>query len=109
MPADALSSSASYLNTSIPSNVIKMCSLGGGNAAGSWNLTRIQAINSAIQAGSFSAYQGLAYDIESGVPGLTLAFQESFSLAAAAGLEVHIMGSCCHACYRSALNTLFDY
>jgi len=67
---------------------VKFISLGGGNVNGVWTASVIQQVNSAIGAGSFAGYGGIAYDIEEGDAGLTSAFQNSFRVAKGAGLRV---------------------
>jgi hypothetical protein len=66
----------------------KYIALGGGNANGRWTSALLSSVNSAINAGSFSGYAGLCYDIEEGDSGLANAFETSFSTAKANGLKV---------------------
>ncbi|UTH75731.1 hypothetical protein [Chromobacterium sp. IIBBL 290-4] len=66
----------------------KYISLGGGNENGSFSAAAVQNITAAIQAGRFSAYDGIAYDVEEGEGGLSQWFAESFSVAKAKGLKV---------------------
>ncbi|MBF0324720.1 MAG: hypothetical protein HQL42_06560 [Alphaproteobacteria bacterium] len=66
----------------------KYLSLGGGKDTGHITAASLQATNAAIAAGSFSGYQGLAYDIEEGDGGLAALFAQSFAAAKAASLKV---------------------
>lgn len=66
----------------------KYISLGGGNANGAFNNQALKQITAAINAGAFSAYDGIAYDVEEGDSGLEEAFQQSFSAAKQQGLKV---------------------
>ena len=68
---------------------IKYLSLGGGNAAGIFTLTSLNAITTAINAGNIiTGYDGIAYDIEEGDAGLSQAFSNSFAAAKAKGFKV---------------------
>ncbi len=67
----------------------KYISLGGGSeTTGAFSQAFLEQINSAIHAGRFAGYEGLAYDIETGDSGLAEAFATSFATAKAAGFEV---------------------
>ena len=61
---------------------------GGGNENGAFNATRLAAINEAIQDGSLVGYDGIAYDVEEGDPGLESDFATSFGIAQKAGFKV---------------------
>jgi LysM repeat protein len=84
-PAEALQNSASILSKLVGTKYI---SLGGGNDAGSFSASRISDINTAIQNGDFSDYDGIAYDIEEGDSGLSDDFAASFALAKSNGFKV---------------------
>ncbi len=68
--------------------------LGGGGAStdasttGYWTKAAVEAVTTAITAGQFAGYQGIAYDIEIGALGLTSVFQASFAAAQAQGFAV---------------------
>ncbi|WP_173974932.1 LysM domain-containing protein [Magnetospirillum sp. LM-5] len=84
-PDQALSNSAATVAGLVGT---KYLGLGGGNENGRFSADLLQKINSAIAAGSFAAYQGLAYDVEEGDSGLSVPFAQSFAAAKAAGLKV---------------------
>ncbi len=66
----------------------KYICLGGGGKSGRFDATSLQAVTTAINQGQFAAYQGIAYDVESGATGLATEFQASFAAAQAKGLKV---------------------
>lgn len=66
----------------------KYICLGGGGKAGRFDAPSLQAVTNAINQDKFAAYQGIAYDVESGASGLATEFQASFSAAKAKGLKV---------------------
>jgi len=66
----------------------KYVTFGGGNSLGSFTASLLTSINNAISAGTFAAYQGIAYDVESGDSGLEDAFEASFQLAKSNGFQV---------------------
>jgi len=84
-PSKALAQSAT-----VAANLagVKYITIGGGNQDGSFSVPILDSINSAIQHGAFSHYQGIAYDVEEGSSGLSAAFRNSFSIAKAARLSV---------------------
>jgi len=84
-PSSAISDSNAIKNR-LPGT--KYISLGGGNANGRWTAALINQVNSAIEAGNFAGYGGIAYDIEEGDAGLTGGFQNSFRAAKGKGLRV---------------------
>jgi len=84
-PSTAISSSSTVKN-SLPSP--QYISLGGGNSNGAWTSALLSTVQSAISSGSFSSYQGIVFDIETGDSGLSSAFQAAFSAANAKGLKV---------------------
>lgn len=84
-PTQALSTSANVLATLVGS---KYLTLGGGSESGQFTAQSLEAIDAAITAGQFSAYEGLAYDVERGSSGLVQAFQQSFARAKANGFKV---------------------
>jgi hypothetical protein len=59
----------------------KYICIGGGNENGAFTPTNLQALTKAIEQGDFSDYDGIAYDIEEGSPGLESYFVASFSAA----------------------------
>lgn len=67
---------------------LKFISLGGGNSKGAFTSTCLGAITTAINAGIFGGYDGIAYDVEEGDSGLALAFQKSFAAAKARNFKV---------------------
>ncbi|MBC3910940.1 LysM peptidoglycan-binding domain-containing protein [Undibacterium umbellatum] len=67
---------------------LKYICLGGGNESGAWTESAVLSVTNAINSGSLSAYQGIAYDIEEGSSGLAAAFEASFTAAKAKGLKV---------------------
>jgi LysM repeat protein len=77
---------SSVVYTSVPD--LKYITLGGGNANGAFNATGLQNITNAINAGKFTSYAGIAYDIEEGSSGLAAAFAQSFAAAKAKDLKV---------------------
>ncbi len=62
--------------------------LGGGESNSAFNLCCVQAVTSAIRAGKFSGYDGIAYIIEEGCEGLGPAFAASFAEAKRHQLKV---------------------
>ncbi|WP_413203571.1 LysM peptidoglycan-binding domain-containing protein [Rhodospirillum sp. A1_3_36] len=66
----------------------KYITFGGGNEKGAFTKDWLSKIDSVIQSGQLSAYQGIAYDVEEGDSGLSAAFQTSFATAKAKGLFV---------------------
>jgi LysM repeat protein len=66
----------------------KYICFGGGNAAGSFNLARIEAITNAINSGTLCDYDGIAYDVEMVEMDLEDAFATSFKAAQDKGLKV---------------------
>lgn len=84
-PQTALQDSAN-VQDSLPSP--QYVCVGGGNSGGAWTSDAVSAVTSAISAGDFSTYQGIAYDIEEGSAGLSAVFQSSFAVAKANGLAV---------------------
>ena len=84
-PAKALQDSAAIRNSLQGSKYI---ALGGGNSNGAWTESALTAITSAINAGDFTGYDGIAYDVEEGEAGLETAFQQSFAAAKAKGYKV---------------------
>ena len=66
----------------------KYICLGGGGKAGRFDAPSLQAVTTAINDNQFAAYQGIAYDVESGASGLSTEFQTSFAAAKAKGLKV---------------------
>ena len=63
-------------------------SIGGGNNNGRFNVTVLNDINNAIQAGKLAGYDGIAYDVEGGDSGLSQAFTNSFKTAKENGFKV---------------------
>jgi hypothetical protein len=63
----------------------KIISLGGGNGNGAWTAANLRQVITAINAGTFNAYSGIAYDIEEGESGLTSLFAEAFAATKAKG------------------------
>lgn len=86
-PKKALSDSANVLNK-LPAGANKYISLGGGNINGHFTVSTVYAIADAINSGKFSAYNGIAYDIEEGDSNMEDAFRQSFAAAKATGLKV---------------------
>ncbi|MCF1459919.1 LysM peptidoglycan-binding domain-containing protein [Agrobacterium vitis] len=84
-PTKALAQSAPILPSLAGEKYI---TLGGGNASGRFSTSTLQSIDTCIKSGAFSAYKGIAYDIEEGNSGLSAAFQQSFANARAAGFKV---------------------
>jgi hypothetical protein len=66
----------------------KYLALGGGNSNGRWTASQLTAVNNAINAGTFSGYAGLCYDIEEGDTGLASSFEKSFQTAKSKGFKV---------------------
>lgn len=74
-------------------NVLKgdrYISLGGGNNNGAWTTEAIARVDSAIVAGVFDKYNGICYDIELGVGGMSSAFESSFQTAQRHGYKVMV-------------------
>lgn len=86
-PATALQNSA-HLKNSLPGS--KYICVGGGNSNGEFTSSSLSSITSAINAGSFAGYDGIAYDVEEGNSGLESLFEQSFAAAKANGLKVLI-------------------
>jgi LysM repeat protein len=84
-PTDVLSNS-NLVGNSLQGT--KYVTFGGGNSLGSFTASLLTSINNAISAGTFAAYQGIAYDVESGDSGLEDAFEASFQLAKSNGFQV---------------------
>ena len=66
----------------------KYLCIGGGNNNGRFNVTVLNDINNAIQAGKLAGYDGIAYDVEGGDSGLSQAFTNSFKTAKENGFKV---------------------
>lgn len=66
----------------------KYICLGGGNQDGAFTRDNIQAITAAINNGEFTAFEGIAYDVEGGDAGLADDFAASFTAAKANGYKV---------------------
>ena len=67
----------------------KYISLGGGaEDTGAFTATFLSEVNTAIEAGRFDDYDGIAYDIEVGDSGLSADFAASFAAAKAKGFKV---------------------
>ena len=67
----------------------KYISLGGGNTNGQFNSSNLDTIITAIETDRFSAYDGIAFDIEEcGQEGLSRLFQEAFSATKDQGMKV---------------------
>lgn len=84
-PTDALQSSQPIYDALFGTKII---TLGGGTDPGYFTSSTLDSINQAITSGQFDAYQGIAYDVESGDSGLEDAFATSFQLAYARGFLV---------------------
>ncbi len=84
-PAEALSSSEP-IKSSLQGS--KYIALGGGNGNGAWSEAALTDITNAINAGDFAGYDGIAYDVEEGEPGLETAFGDSFATAKKMGYQV---------------------
>lgn len=67
---------------------LKYISIGGGNNNGRWTATSLQSLTKSIQSDALFGYDGIAYDIEEGDPGLSSAFQQSFQAAKTKGFKV---------------------
>jgi len=75
------------IHESLPGD--KYFSIGGGDPkTGAFNSTNLSAFTEAMNAEVFSAYSGIAYDIEEGVSGLAPLFQRSFAAAKENGFRV---------------------
>jgi len=81
----ALSQSANIENSQ---QGFKWIALGGGNSAGSWTSSELSKITNYCIEGRFSAYGGVAFDIEVGDSGLSSNFTSTFSACKAAGLQI---------------------
>lgn len=66
----------------------KFLCLGGGNDSGKFTEEAIEKIISAIQAGDFDGYQGLAFDVELGASHLEKEFEELFAATQAQNMKV---------------------
>jgi len=84
-PATAVSNSASIKN-SLPGT--KYIGLGGGNSNGAWTSALVQSVASACNSGTFSGYNGIAFDIEVGDSGLSSAFSSTFSTCKSKGFQI---------------------
>jgi LysM repeat protein len=65
-----------------------ICIGGGDKDTGKLTADILSSINSAIAAGQFAGYDGIAYDVEEGDSGLAQSFAQSFAAAKAAGFKV---------------------
>eukprot|EP01126_Amoeba_proteus_P058207 TRINITY_DN748_c0_g2_i1.p1 TRINITY_DN748_c0_g2~~TRINITY_DN748_c0_g2_i1.p1 ORF type:complete len:440 (-),score=96.53 TRINITY_DN748_c0_g2_i1:85-1404(-) len=79
-PADAISNSQPIYDW-LPGT--KIIALGGGTAPGAWTSGGLNDVISAINGGTFSAYGGIAFDIEAGDSGLGPLFTQAFAAAKA--------------------------
>ena len=66
----------------------KYICLGGGTSSGKYSSAAITKIITAINAGDFAGYQGIAFDIEVGASGLVTNFQQAFTAAKTMGFKV---------------------
>jgi len=66
----------------------KYIDLGGGDSSGRWSSSALNSIISAINNGSFSAYKGIAFDVEEGDSGLSSQFNTAFAAAKSHGYTV---------------------
>lgn len=66
----------------------KFITVGGGDSSGAWTLNSVSKVTSFIESGGFNGWDGIAYDIEIGVSGLSSAFLASFAAARLANLQV---------------------
>jgi hypothetical protein len=89
-PNSALSDSNSVYSR-LPGR--KYISLGGGNANGRFTWSNLNSIESHINSGAFSAYQGIVFDIEEGDSGLLSAFNACFQAAKNKGFSVLVTTS----------------
>ncbi|MGB0943477.1 MAG: LysM peptidoglycan-binding domain-containing protein [Marinomonas sp.] len=81
----ALNQSSNIVNNLVGT---KFISLGGGNSDGAFDSASLTKITDAINQGEFDSYDGIAYDVEEGAPGLENDFQASFKAAKAKGFKV---------------------
>lgn len=84
-PSRALSDSLSVYSNLVG---LKFISIGGGNSNGYLTSQVLNQLNNLMNTGSFSAYDGICYDIEEGDSGLAGAFSTSFAIAKSKGLKV---------------------
>ena len=82
---DALSS-CKGMRVKLPGQ--KYLSIAGGDNYGRWTLGNLTDLNAAIKAKKLVGWDGICYDIETGEPGLSAAFANSFSIAKANNLAV---------------------
>jgi len=66
----------------------KYLALGGGNSNGHWTSAALTKISSYCSSHKFSAYAGLAFDVEEGDAGLTSAFESAFAACKSAGYKI---------------------
>ncbi|MBO3458588.1 beta/gamma crystallin family protein [Aetokthonos hydrillicola Thurmond2011] len=83
--SQALSDSASVKNQLVGDKYI---SVGGGNANGRFDYSKIERIIAVINNGQLSDYKGIAFDIEECDSGLTQKFREAFATAKNNHLQV---------------------
>jgi len=79
-------SDSSSIKSGLPGS--KYISLGGGNAAGRFTSAILGTINTAINNGTFSGYNGIVFDIEEGDSGLYSNFATAFQSAKNKGFKV---------------------
>ena len=84
-PSRALSDSISVYSNLVG---LKFISIGGGNSNGYLTSQVLNQLNNLMTTDSFSAYDGICYDIEEGDSGLATAFSTSFAIAKSKGLKV---------------------
>jgi len=81
----ALSDSAGTASTLTGS---KYLAFGGGNSDGHWTSAHLSKIISYCSSHKFSAYVGLAFDIEEGDSGLASQFSKAFATCKSAGYKI---------------------
>jgi hypothetical protein len=81
----ALEDSNTVLNNLVGTKYI---SFGGGNENGAFDSANLAALTDAINQGELSQYDGIAYDVEEGMSGLSQDFKTSFEVAKARGFKV---------------------
>jgi len=84
-PGTALSD-ASSVHNKLPGT--KYLDLGGGDSSGNWDSGTLNNIITYINNNSFSAYQGICFDVEQGNAGLSSQFESAFKAAKAKGFRV---------------------
>lgn len=81
----ALEDSNTVLNNLVGTKYI---SFGGGNENGAFDSANLADLTAAINQGILSQYDGIAYDVEEGMSGLSQDFKTSFEAAKAKGFKV---------------------